>query len=115
MPKVSIIVPIYGVEKYIKQCLDSIINQSLEDIEIILIDDGSKDNCPAIIDDYASKDTRIIAIHKENGGYGAANNVGLSIATGEYIGIVEPDDYIDKHMFGLYNSINQKEHMFANI
>ena len=104
MPKVSVIVPVYGVEKYIHQCIDSILNQTLDDIEILLIDDGSKDNCPAIIDEYAKKDSRIIAIHKNNGGYGSAMNVGLKNATGEYIGIVEPDDFIDKNMYeDLYN------------
>ena len=102
-PKVSVIVPIYGVEKYIHQCIDSILNQTLEDIEILLIDDGSKDNCPAIIDEYAKQDSRIKAIHKENGGYGSAMNVGLANATGEYIGIVEPDDFIESEMYeGLY-------------
>lgn len=103
-PKVSIIIPVYGVEKYLRQCLDSVINQTLQDIEIILIDDGGKDNCPQIIDEYAAKDNRIKAIHKKNGGYGHSCNRGLSEATGEYIGIVEPDDYIDRNMYeNLYN------------
>lgn len=103
-PKVSIIIPVYGVEKYLRQCLDSVINQTLQDIEIILIDDGGKDNCPQIIDEYAAKDNRIKAIHKPNGGYGHSCNRGLTEATGEYIGIVEPDDYIDKNMYkALYN------------
>ncbi len=103
-PFVSIIVPIYGVEKYIHQCVDSILAQTLKDIEIILVDDGSKDNCPAIIDEYAKKDSRIIAIHQENGGYGKAVNHGLKVATGEYIGIVESDDFIEPNMFEeLYN------------
>ena len=87
-PKVSIIVPVYNVEKYLRQCLESVINQTLKEIEIICIDDGSPDNCGAIIDEYAQKDTRIVAIHKENGGYGSALNYGFSIAKGEYIGIV---------------------------
>ncbi|MBD5401707.1 glycosyltransferase [bacterium] len=98
-PKLSIIVPIYGVEKYLEECLDSIINQTFKDMEIILIDDGGKDNCPQIIDDYAKKDSRIIAIHKENGGYGNTCNRGLECAMGEYIAIVEPDDFIDKNMY----------------
>lgn len=107
-PKISVIVPVYNVEKYLRECLDSIINQTLQDIEIILIDDGGKDNCPQIIDEYAQKDDRIIAIHKPNGGYGSAMNVGLSHATGEYIGIVEPDDYIDLNMYEeLYNIAKQ--------
>ena len=104
MSKVSIIVPIYGVEKFLRECVDSILNQSLKDIEIILIDDGGKDNCPQIIDEYAQKDNRIIAIHKQNGGYGQTCNVGLERATGEYVAIVEPDDYIDSKMYeDLYN------------
>lgn len=104
MPKVSVIVPIYGVEKFLRECVDSILNQSLKDLEIILIDDGGKDNCPQIIDEYAQKDERIIAIHKPNGGYGQTCNVGLEKATGEYVAIVEPDDYIDSKMYeNLYN------------
>ena len=99
IPKVSVIVPIYGVEKYLKECLDSILNQTMHELEIILIDDGSKDNCPQIVDEYAKKDNRIIAIHKENGGYGSACNVGLNKATGEYVAIVESDDYIDVRMY----------------
>lgn len=108
MTKVSVIIPCYNVEKYLRQCLDSVINQTLKDIEIILIDGGGKDNCPQIIDEYAAKDTRIIAIHKENGGYGQSMNIGLERATGEYIGIVEPDDYIDSKMYeDLYNIARQ--------
>mgnify|MGYP004531587567 CR=1 FL=1 len=104
MSKVSIIVPIYGVENFLRECVDSILNQSIKDIEIILIDDGGKDNCPQIIDEYAQKDNRIIAIHKPNGGYGQTCNVGLERATGEYVAIVEPDDYIDSKMYeDLYN------------
>ena len=99
MAKISVIVPIYGVEKYLRECLDSIINQTFRDLEIILIDDGGKDNCPQIIDEYAQKDERIIAIHKENGGYGRACNLGLDRASGEYISIIEPDDYIKENMF----------------
>ena len=99
MVKVSVIMPTYKVEKYLRQCIDSVINQTLSDIEIILVDDGSPDNCGAIIDEYAAKDSRIIAIHKKNGGYGSAVNIGLDIATGEYIGIVETDDFIAPDMY----------------
>ena len=103
-PKISVIVPIYKVEKYLKQCVDSIINQTLKDIEIILVDDGSPDNCGKIIDEYAKQDNRVIAVHQENGGYGKAVNHGINIAKGEYIGIVEPDDWIEKYMYEtLYN------------
>lgn len=99
MAKISVIVPIYGVEKYLRECLDSILNQTFEDLEIILIDDGGKDSCPQIIDEYAQKDKRVIAIHKENGGYGHTCNTGLEHATGDYVAIVEPDDYIDLKMY----------------
>ena len=99
MPKISIIVPIYNVEKYLEKCIDSIINQTLKDIEIICIDDGSTDKSGKILDDYAALDNRIKVIHKENGGYGKAMNIGLDNATGEYIGIVEPDDYITSKMY----------------
>lgn len=98
-PKVSVIVPIYGVEKYLNQCVDSIIAQTLKDIEIILVDDGSKDKCPQIVDEYAKKDKRIVAVHQPNGGYGRAVNHGIELATGEYIGIVESDDWIDATMY----------------
>ena len=97
--KVSIIIPIYNVEKYLRQCLDSIINQTLTDLEIICINDGSKDSSPQILEEYAQKDERIKIINKANSGYGASMNVGLDNATGEYIGIVEPDDYISKDMY----------------
>lgn len=108
MTKVSVLVPIYGVEKYLNEAIDSILNQTMTDIEIILIDDGSKDNCSQIIDEYAQKDNRIVAIHKENGGYGQSMNVGLTKATGEYIAILEPDDYIDSEMYeNLYNIAKQ--------
>ncbi|MBE6462774.1 MAG: glycosyltransferase [Alphaproteobacteria bacterium] len=112
-PKVSIVVPIYGVEKYLHQCVDSILAQTLKDIEIILVDNGSKDKCPEIVDEYAKKDSRIVAIHKPNGGYGSAINKGLDIAKGEYVGIVESDDYIDSDMYEkLYNrAINTKADM----
>ncbi len=99
MPKVSVIIPIYGVEKYLREAIDSVLNQTLKDLEIILIDDGGKDGCSQIIDEYAQKDDRIITIHKPNGGYGQSCNVGLERATGDYIAIFEPDDYIDKNMY----------------
>ncbi len=108
MVKVSIVVPIYHVEQYLHQCLDSIVTQTLKDIEIILVDDGSDDNCAQIIDEYAQLDRRIIVIHKKNGGYGSACNAGIKIATGEYIGIVEPDDWIETNMYEqLYQQITK--------
>lgn len=99
MPKVSIIVPVYNVEKYLEICMDSIINQTLTDIEIICIDDGSTDLSGKILDEYALKDKRVQVIHKENAGYGAAMNDGMKLATGEYIGIVESDDKVDYDMY----------------
>lgn len=103
-PKISIIVPIYNVEKYLKECLDSLINQTLCDIEIICVNDGSTDNSVQILQEYRFKDKRIKVINKENSGYGASMNRGLEIAKGEYIGIVESDDFANKNMFeNLYN------------
>ena len=98
-PKVSILVPCYNVEKYLPECLDSIIDQTLKDIEIICINDGSTDSTLKIIKQYAKKDKRIVVIDKENEGYGKSMNRGIDAATGEYIGIVESDDWIDSDMF----------------
>ena len=95
IPKVSIIVPIYNVEKYLHQCVNSLLNQILKDIEIILVDDESPDNCPAMCDEYAKQDSRIKVIHKKNEGLGYARNSGLEIATGEYIAFVDSDDYVE--------------------
>lgn len=103
-PKVSVIVPIYGVEKYLRQCVGSILAQTLKDIEVILVDDGSSDRCPEMVDEYARRDPRVVAIHQPNSGYGRAVNQGLRVARGEYIGIIEPDDWIDEDMYeDLYN------------
>ena len=105
MCKVSVVVPIYNVEKYIKQCVVSIRNQTLEDIEIILVDDGSPDNCPQICDEYKKLDNRIKVVHKKNGGLSSARNAGMRVATGEYIGFVDSDDYIEVDMYEkMYNT-----------
>ncbi|MGN0917631.1 MAG: glycosyltransferase [Oxalobacter sp.] len=98
-PKVSVIVPIYNVEEYLHECLDSVINQTLTDIEIICVNDGSTDGSPEILKEYAERDARIKVIDKPNGGYGSAMNVGLKHVMGKYIGIVEPDDYISPDMY----------------
>lgn len=95
MPKVSIIVPIYNVEKYLDRCMESLLNQTLKDIEIIMVDDGSPDNCPKKCDDYAKKDGRIKVVHKKNAGLGLARNSGLEVATGEYVAFVDSDDFTD--------------------
>ncbi len=98
-PKVSVIVPIYKVEKYLVQCIDSIVNQTLKDIEIILVDEGDMDACRFIIDHYEQTDPRVKTIHEKNGGYGASVNKGMDLATGEYIAIVESDDFIEPEMY----------------
>lgn len=97
--KISIIVPVYKVEKYLDQCILSIINQSYKNLEVILINDGSPDKCKHICDKYSKQDKRIKVIHKENEGLSAARNTGLEIATGEFIGFVDSDDWIHKKMY----------------
>ena len=99
MAKVSVIVPIYNVEKELKRCLDSLIRQTLKDIEIICIDDGSEDDSGRILDEYASRYSQIIAIHEENGGVSKARNTGLKRAKGEWIGFVDGDDWIEDNMY----------------
>jgi len=98
MIKVSVIVPVYNVEKYLEQTIDSVINQTLKDIEIILIDDGSLDNSGIICDNYAKKDSRIVVFHQENQGVSAARNKGIELAKGEYISFVDSDDLVDEKM-----------------
>lgn len=107
-PKVSVVVPIYNVENYLGKCIESIINQTLKDIEIILVNDGSTDNSGIIADDYAKLDKRIKVIHQENAGQGQARNIGISISNGEYIGFIDSDDWIDVNMYEyLYKSISR--------
>lgn len=98
-PKVSVIVPIYNVEKYLERCLESLLNQSLQEIEIILIDDGSTDNSRLICDKYAKQDNRIIVVHKQNQGLGMARNTGLELASGEYVVFIDSDDFIEKNAY----------------
>ena len=97
--KITIIVPVYKVEVYLSKCVNSILEQTYKNIEVILVDDGSPDNCPAICDEYAQKDSRIKVIHQKNSGVSAARNAGLKMAQGEYIGFVDPDDWIDSNMY----------------
>jgi glycosyltransferase involved in cell wall biosynthesis len=110
MPQISIIIPVYNVENYIRECLDSVLSQTFTDYECILVDDGSPDNCPLICDEYAAKDSRVVVIHQKNAGVSAARNAGLDIARGEWIGFVDSDDWCDYDMFRfLYeNAINHK-------
>lgn len=103
MAKISIIVPVYKVEPYIHRCVDSILAQTFTDFELILVDDGSPDNCPAILDEFAATDERIKVIHKINGGVSSARNAGLDIAAGEYVTFVDSDDEVTK---------NYLEHLF---
>lgn len=108
MRKVSVIVPVYNAEKYLGKCLDSILTQTLEDIEIICIDDGSTDRSGSIIDAYRSKDARVRVAHRANAGYGASMNAGIAMAEGEFIGIVESDDCIARDMYEtLYHAARQ--------
>lgn len=99
MPQISIIVPVYKVELYLDRCINSILNQTFADFELILVDDGSPDSCPQMCDEWAKKDSRIRVIHKENGGAGAARNAALRAAEGEYIGFVDSDDWIAPDMY----------------
>lgn len=95
---ISIIIPIYNVEKYLSQCIDSVLNQTYKNLEIILVDDGSPDHCGEICDEYVKKDNRIKVIHKKNAGLGEARNTGLQAATGEYIYFIDSDDWIESDM-----------------
>ncbi|MBA4850525.1 glycosyltransferase [Emticicia sp. BO119] len=105
IPKVSIIVPVYNVEKYLPRCIESLMSQTLQEIEIILVDDGSPDNSPKLCDEYTEKDYRVKVIHKKNGGLGFARNSGIDIATGEFLAFVDSDDYVATSMFReLYNT-----------
>ena len=110
--KVSIIIPVYGVEKYISKCLESLVNQTLNDIEIIVVNDGTKDNSQKIIDKYVKKyPDKIKSYIKENGGQGSARNYGLKKATGEYIGYVDSDDFVEKDMYKkLYNKAIENDY-----
>lgn len=108
MPLISVIVPVYNVEKYLNECIDSLLNQSYHNLEIILVDDGSTDSSPAICDDYANKDKRVKALHMKNGGQATARNSGIDICTGEYIFFIDSDDYIEKDTIQfLYNKLTE--------
>ena len=99
VPKVSIIVPVYNTEKYLKQCVDSLSSQTLKEIEIILVDDGSREDCAILCDELASGDERIKVIHKHNEGQGIARNCAIKVSSGEYIGFVDSDDFVDIKMY----------------
>ena len=97
--KISVIVPVYRVEAFLDRCVQSIAEQSYKNLEIILVDDGSPDNCPAICDAWAERDSRIKVVHKQNGGLSDARNAGMAIATGEFMGFVDSDDWIAPDMY----------------
>lgn len=108
-PLISVIVPVYKVERYLDRCVESIVNQTYRNLEIILVDDGSPDGCPAMCDAWAERDERIRVIHKENGGGGSARNAGLVQAAGEYIAFVDSDDYISPGMYEGLLSLMDRE------
>lgn len=110
---ISVIVPVYKVENYISKCIESLINQTYKNLEIILVDDGSPDLSAKICEEYASKDSRIVVLHKENGGLSDARNYGLERAHGELIGFVDSDDYINEHMYEIL--ANTMERIQADI
>lgn len=131
---ISVIVPVFNVEPYLRQCIDSILNQTYSDLEVLLIDDGSPDRCGEICDEYAKRDQRVRVFHTENGGLSAARNLGLSEARGDYIGFVDSDDWIESDMYeillgrieetgadisicGIWNVSNdsKKAHVFTEI
>lgn len=115
-PLISIIVPVYNVEKYLDRCLNSIVNQTYKNLEIILVDDGSPDNCPSMCDEWAEKDARIKVIHKNNGGLSSARNAGIELAVGDYIGFVDSDDWIEKDMYEyLYKLLQYTDADYSSI
>ncbi len=106
---ISVIVPVYKVEKYLPACVESILAQTHKDLEIILVDDGSPDGCGAMCDEYARKDSRVRVIHKENGGLSDARNAGLAVCRGDYIGFVDSDDYIAPDMYETLAAFAERE------
>ena len=107
-PLISVIVPCYNVEEYLPKCIESILNQTYRNLEILLVDDGSPDNCGRICDEYAAKDSRIRIIHKKNGGLSDARNAALDVMTGEYVTFIDSDDYVsDDYVEYLYKIIKE--------
>ena len=109
-PKVSVVVPIYNVEQYLPQCVDSLLSQTLQEMEIVLVDDGSPDGCPELCDRYAAQDSRVKVVHKPNGGLISARIAGVNAATAPYVGFVDADDFAAPHMFEtLYRAASENE------
>ncbi len=107
-PRISVIVPVYNVEQYLPRCVESILAQTYENLEILLVDDGTKDNSGAICDAYARQDARVKAIHKKNGGLSSARNAGIDAATGEYLSFVDSDDWIEPDMYEKMMALMEK-------
>ena len=105
---ISVIIPVYNVQEYLRQCVDSVICQTYGDLQIILVDDGSTDDCPGICDEYAGKDKRVTVLHSVNGGLSKARNLGLSIATGEYITFIDSDDFVHPQMMEIFMHFSQR-------
>jgi glycosyltransferase involved in cell wall biosynthesis len=112
-PKISVVIPVYNVEKYLQRCVESILNQTFQDFEIILVNDGSKDHSGAICDEYAKKDNRIKVIHKKNARVSAARNDGIKMAKGKYISFIDSDDWIEPDMY--QNMIQKAEELYLDI
>jgi len=116
MDKISVIIPVYNVESYLRKCLDSVLNQTYKNLEILLINDGSTDNSGSICDEYGKKDSRIRVFHKENGGASSARNVGLRELTGDYIGFVDSDDWLEPQMYEvLYKALIDNNVHLSNV
>ena len=109
--KISFIIPIYKVEQYLEQCVNSVLNQTYKDIEVILVDDGSPDNCPKMCDEFATIDNRIKVVHKPNGGLSDARNAGLKVAIGDYVIFMDSDDFWtdNKHLEQLISIVNKNQ------
>ena len=109
-PLISVVLPIYNIESYLDRCMKAVLNQTYSNLEILMVDDGSPDNCPQICDRYAEQDSRVRALHKENGGLSDARNYGIARARGEYITCIDPDDYVDPdYVEYLYRLIDKYE------
>ena len=111
MSKISVVVPVFNVEKYLERCINSLVNQTLRDIEIILVDDQSPDKCPEICDEWAKKDSRISVIHKKNGGLGNARNSGLDVAMGEFVTFLDSDDYVELDAYEKLYEVAKKKNL----
>ncbi|MBQ8615735.1 MAG: glycosyltransferase, partial [Clostridia bacterium] len=114
MKKISIILPVYNVENYLDKCLTSLVNQTYQNLEIILVNDGSPDNSGEVCENWAKKDSRIKVLHKANGGVSSARNFGLDNATGDFIGFIDPDDFVELDMYEkLLNALNSQNATMA--